>query len=405
MSEERAGSQRTGPVETDFDHLDPAFAIVDDVHERLKVLRGRCPVAHTQADGGYFLAFRYPAIAEAARNASGAFSANVNIGAAPRVAPPLACIAPMFEVDGAEHRQWRKLLAHHFSQEAAATHEDHVRRLCRDAIARFVGDGQTDLVASYVRVIPPLVAAMVLGIPEQHRPALAEYLREFMTAATPDETARCSEAYTAFLSALLDDVEEESMIGTVARTSIGGVVPNPLQLTKFSALMLAAGHLTASDACAGVLLNLFERDRLRARVVAAEPGLLTAVINESVRQEPAVTVTGRAVVKETELGGVRLVPGDRVVLLWPSANRDESVFPDGSEFRVDREEPSAQQLAWGTGPHQCVGKHIARMEIRVMIEELLAAIPDVRLLPGARTRRTFGVIRGVPELPTIWSLP
>ncbi|WP_158688148.1 MULTISPECIES: cytochrome P450 [Actinomycetes] len=400
LSEER-GSLSAGP-DTDFDYLNPVFA--DDVHERLRELRERCPVAHSRAQGGFYIALRHPAVAEAARNASGAFSAAVNIGAAPKVAPELPCAAPMFEEDGAEHRQWRRLLAPHFTASAAAEHEDYVRQLCREAIARFVTEGQTDLVTSYLRVIPPLVAAAVLGIPEQHRPALAAHVRAFMTASTPDEEESRGAAYTTFLAALLDDVSDESMLGTVARTSVGGEVPSPLQQAKFASLMLAAGHLTASDACAGVLLHLFDDDRLRARA-AADPAFLTEVIDESVRHEPAVTATGRAVVKEVELGGVRLVPGDRLVLLWPSANRDEAVFPDGAEFRMGREEPGAQQLAWGTGPHQCIGKHLARMEIRVMIEELLAAIPDVRLAPGTRPRRTFGVIRGVSELPACWSSP
>uniref|UniRef100_UPI003F4998C9 cytochrome P450 n=1 Tax=Amycolatopsis sp. CA-096443 TaxID=3239919 RepID=UPI003F4998C9 len=405
MNEDQETLRVRVPVETDFDHLDPGIAA--DLHEHLGALRAKCPVAHTSAHGGIHLALGYDAVAEAARNAAGALSADVNIGAAPKVAPAKGCTAPMFEVDGADHRAWRRVVARYFTQDAAAEHEISVRRLCRAAIAEFAADGRADLVTAYTRVIPPLVVAMVIGIPEHRRPALAEHVRRFLSASSSAEEERSGAEYEAFLAAVIESelsAGRESMLAAAARTPTGGEVPSLAQLARFAALMLAAGHLTTSDACAGVLLHLLGDDGRRARV-AADPEFLARVIDESIRHEPPVAVTGRAVVEDVELAGVPLVAGDRVGLVWGSANRDDAVFPDGAEFRPERAEPDAQQLAWGTGPHQCLGKHIARMEVRIMIEELLWAIPGFRLEPGARPARTYGVIRGVSGLPVTWPVP
>ncbi|HEY3483180.1 MAG TPA: cytochrome P450, partial [Streptomyces sp.] len=124
---------------------------------------------------------------------------------------------------------------------------------------------------------------------------------------------------------------------------------------------------------------------------------------ESVRHEPPVAATGRTVTAETELAGVVLAPGDRIVIPWGAANRDPACYPDGDLFRPDRDRPVPPHLAWGAGAHRCLGRHIARMEMAVMMEELLAALPDLRWQRGAVVDRTYGVIRGVRAIEAEWT--
>jgi cytochrome P450 len=102
----------------------------------------------------------------------------------------------------------------------------------------------------------------------------------------------------------------------------------------------------------------------------------------------------------TRIGEVDLRPGERLLLLWGSGNRDEDGVDDGAEFRLGR--GRGRQLGWGAGVHRCLGRHLARLELRVVFEELLAAIPEFELEPGTEPERTFGVLRGVRALPVRW---
>jgi cytochrome P450 len=105
----------------------------------------------------------------------------------------------------------------------------------------------------------------------------------------------------------------------------------------------------------------------------------------------------------TTLGGVELAPGDRLLLTWGSGARDETHYEDPDAFKVDRAQPS-RHIGWGAGVHRCLGMRLARLELRIVIDELLQALPEFRLAPGARIERTYGVIRGVKAVPAVWDV-
>ncbi|WP_326835895.1 cytochrome P450 [Amycolatopsis rhabdoformis] len=313
----------------------------------------------------------------------------------------------MFETDVEPHVAWRRLLQPYFTPAAAARHEGHVRRLCRETIAGFVADGRADLVTAYTQRVPPLLIGAMLGLSDQEQVTLAEHVRALTAAGTAEAARRAGRTFADLLAGHVRDRMDhprEDMLSAVAHARVDGQVSTETELLKFAMVMVAAGHLTATDACATILLQLLGDHGLRDRC-AADPAVLPAVIEESVRHEPAVAATGRAVMAETELAGVALSPGDRLLLVWGSANRDPDPFPDGDSFRLDRPRGGAPHLGWGAGAHRCLGRHAARMELRVMVEELLTAIPDLRQAPGAAPERTYGVIRGVRTLRAEWTAP
>ncbi|MTD57963.1 cytochrome P450 [Amycolatopsis pithecellobii] len=382
-----------------FDHLDPHIG--DTVHETLREFRRECPVAHSEAHGGMYVVTRADELRTVAEHGE-IFSSAAEVGAVV-VAPETGrVIAPLFEQDLTEHAVWRRHLQPFFTPRAAAGHAGYVRRVARELVAELVPRGEADFVPDLCARIPPLVVASLLGIPEPERPILASLVHRLAGAGSEQEASEAGQEYTDFLLAQIRarrGASGNDVLTSVVNSDIGGRLADDYELLKFAFLLVAAGNLTTTDQLASILLELACDDALRRRVVA-DPGLLPQVIEESVRHESAVAATGRTVVTDTELAGVPLHKGDRMLLTWGSGNRDEKYFPDGDEFKLGR--PRKPHLGWGAGAHRCLGLHIARVELRVICEELLAAIPDFRAPQGFVPQRSYGVIRGVKSVPVTW---
>ncbi|MBE1493164.1 cytochrome P450 [Amycolatopsis lexingtonensis] len=374
-------------------------------YETLGAIRRRCPVARSGELGGFVLVTGYDEIREAAQ-APARFSAYVDgLGAAAVVTEMREAVAPMFETDEEHHHRWRRALANFFTPAAAAAQEQYVRAICRETLQELIPHGAADVVAAFTQQVPPLVIGRVLGLAEMERAWLSEHVRALYGTGTLTEAQQIGRVYADFL---LGQIRErraysgDDLLSRMVMTEADGHAAGEDELVKMTMLMVAAGHLTTADACATAILQLLEDPALRERIVA-DFGLLEAFVEELVRYEPAVAATGRTVTADTHLGGMPLSPGDRLLLAWGSANRDERHFDQGDAFRLDRARGRTPHLGWGAGEHRCLGRHLARVELRVMLEELLRALPDVQLQPHAAVRRTFGVIRGVEALPVQWS--
>lgn len=374
------------------------------MYELFDEIRKECPVAPSNEHGGFFLVTGYDAVREACT--SSAYSSNVRgLGAAAVVAETEEATAPLFETDGDAHGRWRRLLSAWFTPIAAKDHEKHVRAACRATIAEFADLGRADLVTAYCRRIPPLVIGTMLGLEPSECAVLSEHLRALSAAEDAAAAQAVGRALGDFLRGHVRARMAENsgdMLSAVAHAGVGGGRPTELEMLKFAFLMVAAGYLTTSDAAANILVELLNDPGLRDRCASGATSWRD-VVEEAVRHEPAVAATGRVVLDETELAGVRLQPGDRVLLAWGGANRDPARFPDGNEFRPGRARTAVPHLGWGGGAHRCLGRQIARMELRIMLEELLAAVPDVRWQPGAGAARTYGVIRGVRSIAAEWT--
>lgn len=385
-----------------FDPQDPATAA--NLHGDLALFRRECPVLHSETHGGFWVVTGYDEIKEAGRHADRFSSAVEGVGAAVIVSELDGVVAPLFELDLSAHAAWRRHLQPFFSSAAAARHEDYIRGLIRQVVDELRPRGHADFVCDLTQRVPPMVVAALLGVPERDRPTLASLARGLAAAPSAEEAELIGREYADFM---LDQIRArrgqhgDDLLTSVVNAEFTGRYATDEELLKFALLMVAAGHLTTTDACANTLLVLAQDEKLRHRV-AGDLSLIPELIEESVRHESAVAATGRTVLVETELGGVPLSPGDRVLLIWGSANRDKKHFPDGDEFRLGRERGPLPHLGWGAGAHRCLGMHHARLELRVMLEEVLRAIPDFQLAKNVEPERTFGVIRGVRSLPVEW---
>jgi cytochrome P450 len=161
------GEQAVVAAIPDFNHLDPDIA--NNPYPDLATLRAGCPGAHSTAHGGHYVVTGYDAVRAAAMDGK-TFSTNVDgIGAAAMVAEIDRVVAPLFEADGDPHFAWRHLLQPYFKRAAAAEHEDYLRRLCRETIAEFTGEGRADLVTAYTQRVPPMLIGTMLGLSESEQ--------------------------------------------------------------------------------------------------------------------------------------------------------------------------------------------------------------------------------------------
>ncbi|MFC6094974.1 cytochrome P450 [Saccharothrix lopnurensis] len=387
----------------DFDHLAPGVG--DVIHELTAQLRADCPVARSSSYGGFFVVAGAREVGLVAKQDQTFSSAVEGLGAT-MVLPALERVAaPLFESDPPVHTLWRRAMQPFFTPAAAAAYEPGIRRVTGEVLVGLAPRGHADLVAEFAMVVAPLVTAAVLGVPDADRAMFAALIRDLFTEALSGQAG--GSAGQELAEVLLELVRARrgapvhDVLGAVANTFINGVPASDEELLKHAFLLVAAGTLTSGDTIANTACVLGSDPDLRARVMD-DRTLLTAVVEESVRHESAVAATGRTVRHSSTLSGVDLVEGDRVLLLWGSANRDEALFPDGDRFRLDRPYPG-RHLGWGAGAHHCLGKHLARLQVRVVLDELLEVLGDFEVEPGFTPRRTFGVLRGLVTLPARWA--
>ena len=384
-----------------FDHLAPGVG--DVIHERTAELREACPVARSSAHGGFFVVTRAREIDSVAKDDDTFSSAVEGLGATMVLPMSDRVTAPLFESDRPAHTVWRRAMQPFFTPAAAAGHEAEIRRLTREVLDALAPQGRADLVVDFAAVVSSLVTATVLGVPEIHRAETAALIRQLFGAVDEEGAGAAGKQLAEVLAGWVRErrgAPVRDVFGAVVNAAVDGVPATDDELLKHGFLMLAAGTLTAGDTIANTAYVLASDARLRARVTA-DRALLGAVVEESVRHESAVAATGRTVRRGTRLAGAELRAGDRLLLLWGSANRDRAMFEDGDRFRLDRPQPT-RHLGWGAGAHHCLGKHLARLQVRAVLDELLTALGDFAVEPGFVPRRTFGVLRGLAALPVRW---
>jgi cytochrome P450 len=167
-----------------------------------------------------------------------------------------------------------------------------------------------------------------------------------------------------------------------------------------AAVLMFGGIETTEGMIANAVLHLLERPDVRARV-EADPGLLAAAVEESLRLEPAAAVVDRYATRDVAFGGAAIRRGDLVRVSVTAANRDPAVFPDPDRFDLDRPN-AARHLAFARGPHVCIGMHLARLEAHAAVGRLLARLPGLRLDPGSSAAPRGLVFRKPPELNVVW---
>jgi cytochrome P450 len=391
-----------GPVTDwvhDFDHTDPRwtenpFPIWDE-------LRAKNPVVHTERFLGCYLPTTYEAVKQISYDTEHFSSRRVVVRNA-RPEPPVG--SPPITSDPPEHKPAKQLLLPPFTPDAMKRLAPRVRAICNELIDEFIAEGKCDAAARYSKHIPVRAIAHMLGIPEKDSELFIKWIHEILELGIKDDRIlmQAVQEMSAYFAGQIEQRKKhptEDLISTLmnARDKNGQPLSDAHVLGTLR-LLLIAGIDTTWSAIGASLWHLAKTPADRDRLIA-EPELLPTAIEEFLRAYSPVTMA-REVMKETEISGCPVKPGNMVLLSFPAANRDPAVFPDADKVVIDRKEN--RHAAFGLGIHRCVGSNLARMEMMVAIEEWLKRIPDFRLDPAGKVTWSEGTVRGPRQLPMLF---
>jgi cytochrome P450 len=386
-----------------FDHHDPG--VVDGIHDTLAEARTRCPVARSEAYGGFYVVSKQDDIAAVAKDGT-TFSAAVRgLGAVALVPDAENTIAPLFESDPPEHTGVRNILQKFFARNAVGAHEEFISQVTEQVVNEVAPRGRCEVVSDLAARIPSVVIAEVMGVPRTRHHELGILVRGLVAPTSVQDAHRAGAGLVEFLRREIAERRDREdhqadVLTAIVHAVVGGRPASDAELLKYAFLMVSAGFLTTTDTISSLMLQL-ALDPVTRRKVTENRALIPDLIEEAVRHESAVAATGRTVLAPTTLNGVDLFPGDRLLLVWGSGCRDEQYVDDPAEFQLDRKR-QGRDLGWGAGVHRCLGMHLARLELGIVMDRILTAIPEFTLEPGATPERTYGTLRGVRHLRLAW---
>jgi cytochrome P450 len=300
------------------------------------------------------------------------------------------------EIDAPLHPKIRRLLLKGFTLRAANDAEGWTRDNVRRRLKTVADQGKGDLMAVLALPLPGSVAAHALGLPDDVHDEVMHWCNELLHSTWPamGKTERGEGIANAFpeLSAIIDDhiaqrrgrpVDADSDLLTIMVNAEDEGWRLPEQHVRTLAVNILAGSLSSSYMLGSLFYRYVTHVADFAEVLAADRSLIPAAVEESLRHEAPVAFLFRTALDDTEVGGCPIHKGEHMMMGIASANRDDAVFPDGSEFRLDREN-ARQHLAFGAGPHLCLGNHLTRMVGKVVLEETLDLFPPgtLSLAPG-----------------------
>ncbi|MEW6471413.1 MAG: cytochrome P450 [Actinomycetota bacterium] len=381
----------------DYDCHDPALA--SDIYARLDEIREKYPVAYSTAHGGYWIVSRYADVHDIARNFD-AFS-NYPVGI-PHVERPGKYIP--LETDPPEHTEWRQLLGPLFNPNRMNALEPKIREMATELIDRFIAQDTVEFISAFAHPLPSLLFLELMGWPLSDEPQISKWTDEVLTAhpgASEEENmmVRMTAAmeviryFVELIEARKVDPGDDFATFLLKSQFRGRPLENEEMINILFILMLGGLH-TVRGTLGFSMLEMTRRPEVRQRLID-DPSLIPSALEEFLRFE-AVVSTGRTVVKPFKLHDVEFQPGDRVLLSNPAACRDPREFPNPDEVIVDRN-PN-RHLAFSAGPHRCIGSHLARIELKVALEELLRRMPNFSLDPENPPKLHHGQVRGFESL-------
>ncbi len=391
-----------GPVSdfaTDFDHTADEWAA--DPYPIIEDLRERCPIAHTDRYGGAWLPVGHDDVAEIAYDTEHFTSRSVVMGnhRPPRELAPVG-IAPPISSDPPFHHGARRVLLPAFAPRAIAKLEPGTRDYCESLLDDLEGRPVVDAAADFAQHIPVRVIADMLGFPPQDADLFRGFVHDVLEGINEPLEVRFEgmQGLFGYLSAQIDDhlrTPRDDLTTFLIDAEMDGVKLDAAHILGSMALLLLAGIDTTWSAIGASIWHLAKTPADRERL-EAEPDLLPVAMEELLRAYSPVTMA-RLVKEDMDWHGCPMKADDWVLLSFPAANRDASVFEDADSVIIDRE--INRHSAFGLGVHRCIGSHLARMELRVALATWLSRFPSFSLADPDAVTWSPGQVRGPRRLP------
>ncbi|MDE0098551.1 MAG: cytochrome P450 [Truepera sp.] len=382
-----------------FDHHTAEW--VEDPYTVYRELRNECPVAFTEAHGGFWLLSRYQDVREALLDWQTFSSNHPGRVAIPHTRPGAHPGIPI-EFDPPEHTRYRDLISRYFSPSEVKKLEPQITRFADDLVAGFHRRGACDIVRDYAAPLVAGTLARFLALPLEDVSLLDRWADAIFAGRVddPEGAARALEALSSYLGERLEERKQrpgDDLFSALVKAEVGGRRLTDRELLGYGRTLLLAGREAAIDGLANSLWYLAQHPERRWRL-RGEPELLPFAIEEFLRTMSHIQLLGRVATRNLELHGQTICEGESVAMIYGSGNRDERVFTDPDRVVLDRK-PNPH-IAFGSAHHYCLGAHLARLIMRVGIGTFLEAIPDFRLSQSEEIRRKLnGDARGFVTLP------
>lgn len=384
---------------TDFDHTHPDYAaaapaIWDE-------LRSTCPVAHTERFGGAWLPTRHEDVASIAKDTEHFSSVGIIItDFRPDVPAPMG-YAPPITSDPPFHAIARGFLLDFFSPKAIDKWETTARETCRELITEIKATGlaEVDVATAYAQHIPVRVIADMLGLPREDGDKFRVFIRRILEEPGQNTVDDWGDTLELYLDQKVAERRlnlGDDLISYLCEADIDGMALSDEHVRGCIALLLIAGIDTTWSAIGASLWHLAQNPEDRKRWTE-DPDVRPFAIEEFLRFYAPVTMA-RLVAKDIEVRGCPMKRDEWTLLPFPAANRDPEAFERADEFVIDRQRN--RHSAFGLGIHRCIGSNLARLEMRVAIEEWMAAFPDFELADPDAVTWSTGQVRG-PRTMTV----
>jgi len=410
------------PPPCEIDALDPRF--YDDPWEAYRWLRRHSPI-HWDAKNQLWVFSKHEDVSHISRHQERYSAAD---GVRPRVQAPMSIIS----MDDPEHTRQRRIVSRGFTPAKVRALTDHIRDLSNQIIDEIQHRGSVDFVEDFAIHVPLIVIAEMMGLDPEQRHRLYKWSDAMMAgdsaADAPDDPLMlaAAEAFGEYAGLCVELIAErrdhpgqaEDIISVLTRayddgelrredrggaeevdTSTASLTDD--ELIMFLVLIVVAGNETTRNALTGGLIAFSRFPEQKQRVIE-DPSLWDTAVDEVIRYVSPVLSFSRTVTEDHTYKGVELKAGDKVFMLYQSANRDEDVFEAPDELRVDRD-PNPH-LAFGIGTHYCMGANLARAEVRVVFEELFRRLGDIHVPDGARPERgRSSLVLSLEHLPAVFT--
>jgi len=317
----------------------------------------------------------------------------------------------MIDTDAPEHVRRRRLVSEGFTPKRIREYEDDIRRICDGIIDEVCERGEADFVADIAAPLPMIVIGDMLGVAPEDRGDLLRWSDDMLKSlGSPDPTASDAAAVAAFeyaeyimarIAERRSDGRTDDLVGTLVHAEIEGDRLDEDSLVYETLLILIGGDETTRHVISGGMHELL-RHPAQMAALQADRSLLPGAVEEMLRWVSPIKNMARTATRDVEIHGQTVAKGQKLLLLYPSANRDETVFEDPESFDIARR-PN-DHMAFGFGAHFCLGNRLARLELSVMFDRLLDRLPDLALAgDGPLPLREANFVSGIESMPVTFT--
>jgi cholest-4-en-3-one 26-monooxygenase len=396
----------------EIDLLDRDVFTRDIPHEWFTYLRRHEPVyRHPEPDGpGFWVVTKYDDVEAVGRDAH-TFSSDQDRGGVigleeQQMEVDFEGAKIMLMMDPPEHTRHRKLVNRGFTPRMINALEAHIRDIAVDVLERAIAKESCDFVVDVAAELPLQAIAELIGVPLEERHKIFDWSNRMVGSEDPEYSVSLDKANEARIEMFLYANQlaerrraepQDDIITTLLSAEVDGDRLSEMEFNLFFMLLSVAGNETTRNAITHGLNAFLEHPDEYEKLVQDPAGLIGPATEEILRWASPVMYFRRNVTRDTELRGVPLKAGDKVSIWYVSANRDEDVFDEPFRFDIQRS-PNDHLAFGGGGPHFCLGSSLARMEIRVLFEELAQRVPVLRPL-GSPDRLRSNFIGGIKHLP------